>query len=459
MWADRVGRYVFKDLIHRELEAARIDRDDDQFRAFNIGDIRDIPFATHQENIQNSTLAYRQNPMAFRIIELTTSYVLGGGATLEAEDLAVQKFLDDWWNHPKNRMALRQFELLTELLISGELFISEHVNPTDGMTYVRPTPSILINEIEIDPEDREKETRFHEMATSTVVEGITKRGQASNTSTTGQWWDAEQMSHHAINKIVGAVRGQGILVPILPWITQYKGWLDNRALINALKGAFVWDVTIEKATKETIAARKLELSRPTPGSVLLHNENETWQAIEAKIDAGDAERDGHALRLMIASGAGIPLHFLSEGSETNVATAREQARPTLRQLGRQQLQLGEMFENLARRALRNSDRFGAGPWEIKAVFEDLSRRDTVESANATRVGATGLDIAEARRWISKQEARELFNRFAEYTGEASNERATQGGNGPTSTNGQSPNARNGRAGSQPAEDTRLSDPS
>ena len=296
------------------------------------------------------------------------------------------------------------------------------------------------------------------MATTTVVEGITKRGQASNT-TTGQWWDAEQMSHHAINKIVGAVRGQGILVPILPWITEYKAWLNNRALINALKGAFVWDVTIEKATKDTIDARKLELAgRPTPGSVLLHNEGETWQAIEAKIDAGDAERDGHALRLIIAAGAGIPLHFLSEGSETNVATAREQARPTLRQLGRQQLQLGELFENLARRAVRNSDKFGAGPWEIKAVFEDLSRRDTVESANATRVGATGLEIAVKNGWITQQEARELFNRFAEFTGEASNDRATQDGNGPESTNGQSPNARNGRAGSQPAEGQRLSDP-
>ena len=133
MWADRVGRYFFKDLIQRELEAARrrprrrpVPRV--QHRRYSRHPVRLSP----GEHPEVRPTAYRQNPMAFRIIELTTSYVLGGGATLEAEDEAVQKWLDEWWNHPKNRMPLRQFELLNELLISGELFMSQS-------TSTRPT--------------------------------------------------------------------------------------------------------------------------------------------------------------------------------------------------------------------------------------------------------------------------------------------------------------------------------
>ena len=290
-------------------------------------------------------------------------------------------------SHRQNRLNVRQFELGTELGLSGELFVTFHTNPFDGMTYIRTVPASLINDVEVDGEDRERELRFHEDSSVQSVDGVTRTGSQS---TEGRWWSSEEMRHYAINRVTGAVRGQGELVAVLPWLSRYKDWLTDRVLINRYKGAFLWDVTLEGADRAAILARRAELAEaPKPGSILLHNERETWQAIQPAIGSSDVERDGHALRLMIAAGAGVPLHFLAEGQDTNVATAREMARPTLRHYGRRQLVVGEMFEDIANEALRRSGRFGEGPWGVRAVFEDLSRRDTEESARATKAGAEG----------------------------------------------------------------------
>ena len=415
-WSDGIGNWLFGNLIKRRVQEAIPDADEKLWRNLSAAGLRDVPFAEHLENLHDSVLAYRTNPLAFRLIETMVSYVLGGGVLLKAEDGPVKKFLGEWWSHRQNRLSVRQFELMTELGLSGELFVTFHTNPFDGMTYIRTVPASLINDVEVDGEDRERELRFHEESSVQTVDGVTRTGSQS---TEGRWWSSDEMRHYAINRVTGAVRGQGELVAVLPWLSRYKDWLTDRVLINRYKGAFLWDVTLEGADRAAILARRAELAEaPKPGSILLHNERETWQAIQPAIGSSDVERDGHALRLMIAAGAGVPLHFLAEGQDTNVATAREMARPTLRHYGRRQLVVGEMFEDIANDALRRSGRFGEGPWGVRAVFEDLSRRDTEESARATKAGAEGLAVAVERGWITNDEARELFNRFAEFTGEA-----------------------------------------
>ena len=137
---------------------------------------------------------------------------------------------------------------MNELSTTGELFITYHTNPADGMTYIRVVPASLIDNIETDANDRERELRFHEASSNQVVDGITKVGETP--ASQGRWWTAEEMSHFTINRVTGAVRGQGDLVPTLPWLTRYKEWLDNRALVNKFKSAFVWDVKMEGANKE-----------------------------------------------------------------------------------------------------------------------------------------------------------------------------------------------------------------
>ncbi len=48
--------------------------------------------------------AYKANPLAYAIIEQTTSFVLGEGIKVSANNKKVQQVIDAFWNNPGNRM-------------------------------------------------------------------------------------------------------------------------------------------------------------------------------------------------------------------------------------------------------------------------------------------------------------------------------------------------------------------
>jgi len=105
--------------------------------------------------------AYNANPLAFAIIELTTSFVLGKGITVAAKQPQVQKVLMDFWHYPGNHMDERVYALCTELSLFGEQFVRFFVNKYDGAVQVRQIDPSLIDQIECDPEDIETPLRYH----------------------------------------------------------------------------------------------------------------------------------------------------------------------------------------------------------------------------------------------------------------------------------------------------------
>lgn len=121
-WRDWVMDRWFGDVLAaRVREAVDFAAEDRGWRALAGAGPRDVPYATLVERLADAAEAYRANPLAHRIVELTTDYVLGRGVRLRSPDPAVQAFVDAWWTHPQNRMAVRQFELCTELSLTGEL--------------------------------------------------------------------------------------------------------------------------------------------------------------------------------------------------------------------------------------------------------------------------------------------------------------------------------------------------
>src|SRR5919198_544614 len=110
-----VGRW-FGDVVEaRVREAVSFAEEDRGWRSLGAAGARDLPYGQLAEQLADSAEAYRNNPLAYRIVELTTDYVLGRGVRLRCEDPAVQAFVDAWWAHPQNRLGVRQFELCGEL--------------------------------------------------------------------------------------------------------------------------------------------------------------------------------------------------------------------------------------------------------------------------------------------------------------------------------------------------------
>src|SRR5687768_13988405 len=104
--------------------------------------------------------AYTTNPLAYAIVEHTTSFVLGGGARVVAKDPRVQKVVDEFWHDAENEMPLRVYDLHTELSLFGEQFVRYFVDRLTGRVVIRQLDPLYVAHIETDPNDIEKPVRY-----------------------------------------------------------------------------------------------------------------------------------------------------------------------------------------------------------------------------------------------------------------------------------------------------------
>ena len=108
------------------------------------------------------------------------------------------------------------------------------------------------------------------------------------------------MLHYAVNRPVGALRGESDLAPILPWLRRYSRWLEDRVRLNAGVRAFLWIVRAPARLRADLLERYRQ--PPEPGSVIIADEQETWSAVAPTLHANDACADGRAIRWMIVAG-------------------------------------------------------------------------------------------------------------------------------------------------------------
>ena len=389
--------------------------EDRGWRSLISGGMRELTWAQIIENLNNTTEAYRTNPLAFRLVQLQVDHVLGDGMTLRSVDPRIQAELDLWWDHPLNNLAVRQFDLLTALSMDGELFVTVHQNPYDATSYIRLVPSALVDRIETNPDDLEDELRFHQTAQPMTPDTLMRMPSALQAE--GRWWDFGDMRHFAVNRPAGVVRGQSDLSALLPWLRRYRDWLTDRVRVNKFKTAYLWHVTIKGADRRALTQRQAELAEPpSPGSVIVSNENEVWDAVQPKIDAQTVADDGLALRLMIAAGAGVPLYWLAEAEHTARGTATEMSEPSYRHFRQRQIYFGWAIRTLAVDALHRRGLVDVTLGDVLADFPELDTSGALEVAQAGAQLANSLVIAQQQGWLSPADAGAVFRH---YVGEAS----------------------------------------
>ncbi len=362
--------------------------------------------------------AYNANPLAFAIIELTTSFVLGKGITVAARDVRVQKVLMDFWHHPGNHMDERVYALCTELSLFGEQFVRFFVNKYDGTVQVRQIDPSLIDQIECDPEDIETPLRYHRRPVGQVNSPTMGDPPTFNAGKPmdmqGEWFKAgEEVVQFAINKVSNAKRGKSDLATLLPWLRRYKDWLTDRVRINKYKGAFLYDVRLQGADKKTIDRKRMEYSYPPePGSVIIHNEAETWTAVQPQINANDAYQDGRAIKLMVAVGATLPEHYLSDGTSSNRATAAEMGLPTLLRFQRRQKVMRTMLTCILDRVIGEAKKAELLGPEVDTsydiLFPEIDSADNQSLAQGVYYLVQGLVAAKAQGWVSDETAMQLL---------------------------------------------------
>ena len=227
------------------------------------------------------------------------------------------------------------------------------------------------------------------------------------------------MLHFAVNRPIGATRGEGDLTPILRWALRYSSWLEDRARLNRIRTRQgVYEVELADDTKVQERKRQYEAQDPIRSGVIVHGPGEEHNLHNLAIGAGDAADDGKAFRLAIATGANSALHYMGEGESANYATAREMGEPTARFYTERQDHLCRMLMDLVEVAYRR--RVAAGPgrlparndFKLRAVATETARADNASLAEAARNIVEAFQIMRFQGWIDSTTAARLAFKFA-----------------------------------------------
>ncbi len=415
---------IFKRLFNRsrQPEHAHLGTPAETDASFLIGSrLGDNPaerYAPDREELQRQVLeAWRVNPLARRIVGLTSQYVVGGGISYSCDHTPTAAFLRACWEHPLNRLAVRVYEWCDELTRSGNLFL---LLSTDlaGMSYLRAVPALQVRAIHSRANDPDQETAYEMQA------------ERLNSAEPRVWpaYDPFQdaplesggfptvMLHYAVNRPVGAQWGESDLAPILRWFSRYSAWLEDRARLNHFRNAFLYIVRARFTSDAERRARQsaLNTAPPSPGSILVTDENENWDTLHPRLESDEAGQDGLALKKMLAAGAGIPLHFLAEPEGATRTTAEAAGGPTYRHFEQRQRfflwLLGDVLQAVVNRRSMLDHRVSRRA-EIRLHGADISARDNIALAMAAGNISPALYTLRDRGLIDDAELLRLVYRF------------------------------------------------
>ncbi len=362
------------------------------------------------QDLDDALEAWRKNFLVRQIVRLTTAYVVGDGITIKAHHTFATRFVHDFWHHRQNHISQRLPAWCDELTRSGELFIALFPNPVDGMSYVRAVPARQITRVETDPDDYERELHYYE-----TLPGQVEPKQWASPITAGP--TDPVLLHYTVNKPVGATRGEGDLTPLLPWARRYTEWLKDRVRFNKLRTemAAAW-IKVQDESQVQAKRQQYAANPPTGGNIFVTGPGEDLSFPSSRIDAGDASPDGLALRLAVAAGGNIPLHFLAEGSSATRSTAVEMGDPTRRHYRMRQLDFAHILIDLCRQAFIRRSQILGHTRQVDilptADMPDVSREDNQVLATAAHTIVQAFAIMKDQGWIDDPTAVNLAFKFA-----------------------------------------------
>lgn len=352
---------------------AAIERDDTITRGSAAWDsyFRDRTVWDRASVIEKVVTAYRNNPIARRLIEIQTHFAIGDGFKPTASAASAKTYLAEWWTHPLNDLDSQLPEWLNEATITGDLFLLCSVDRSREL-FVRAVPSEAIKHIRTADNDYRQEV-FYQTGTD-EREGYTAYNRL-NTYAPGETF----MLHFPLNRLVGQCFGESDLVSVLYYITLYKQWLDDRARSNYFR--MIFSYVVQKAfnsnAEKANFAAELNNKPPAPGSILVIDPEETWGTLSPNLGSFDSEIDGLAIKRMIATGAGIPMHYLAEPESSTRTTADAAGTPTFKRFKSRQTFLRNAVMTLAFVALKVRG-LKTGGLEIQTP--DVTERDNSQQA-------------------------------------------------------------------------------
>jgi hypothetical protein len=322
---------------------------------------------------------YLRHPIAKRLSQIKRDHILGRGCKPIAEgDPDLQSILDEFWK--KNRLdnLLRKF--VHQLFLFGDQIFPVAVRKTDGRVRIGYIDPAEVEDVVLHPENALVKCAVvlkerHEDESRPWMVGVPKRrvyyiirpyepppGNGAgdkedklllHDQVEKEPWEKLLLAHYglsdytgstlywSVNDVANQTRGVSDFHQLVPHLAYLEDVLMTLADRENTAALFAWDLEMEGADelKCKQRANELVLNPPGRGTILVHNERETWKFQSPGMEQAGSIAVEQALLDTVAAGAAIPRSWLGEGGDENRATAREQNRPTWKTLQHDQDEL------------------------------------------------------------------------------------------------------------------------
>lgn len=425
---ERILNKFFGDVIEKRIKEAipatggGIDSDEHMWRRLTGNPDRDLSPLTQERMIEIAYYLWESNPLANRLIEMTTDYVIGEGIGFEAADEDVKALLSEQWYDPLNYWPIKQESKCRELSLFGEQIWPAYTNEYSGrvrLGYIDPS---RVKEIITDPDNDEvpigmilksslisEEKRFR-----VIYNGIEEDLFRKPTIKDREKFTDGDCFYFKVNSFSSGRRGRSDLLCLSDWLDGYDQFLFNRIERSALINNFNHDVTLEGADANQIQEWLRRSKPPKPGSIRVHNEKEKWAPNVPNLQANDASEEARLFRNHILGGRGFPEHWFGGGGDVNRATAAEMGDPTYKMLSRRQKFFKYCIEYVQEYQIREGLRVGViseteKTFDHSAVIPEMTNKDLQLIGTSMLSITQSLTMAQSQGWIDKKTALKVFS--------------------------------------------------
>jgi len=409
----------------REAAGVTVDADEEQWRKLTGDADRDLSPMTQVRMQKIGHWLWESNLLANRIVELPVAYLLAEGVTLKVQDDENQKVLDRFWRDPINDMDLKLPKKVRELGIFGEQCYPAFVNDGDGHVRIGYLDPSLIETVVTDPDNREqpigvvtvKDRKGNARRYRTIINGPEEVFSRRTREIRASFPDGEAF-YFRVNDLSSGTRGRSDLLAQADWLDAYDQFLFGELERSGALRAFCWDLTLKNATEDQVKARAKKVAAPKPGSMYVHNDSETLEAVAPDLQAADTSQGARLFRNHVLGGATLPEHWFGGGGDVNRATGESMSEPTFKVLSMRQRFVKHMLESIGRYVLlkaSGSDReidWADPKWAVEAVFPELTVSDTTKYAAALQQVVVAVALAIERGLMTEATALKIINAVA-----------------------------------------------
>ncbi|MFZ2053612.1 MAG: hypothetical protein WAU81_05390, partial [Candidatus Aminicenantales bacterium] len=351
------------------------------------------------------------------------------GLPYQAKEEEVQEYLDDFWYDPVNRMDLYLEKHVREHLIYGELCLPAFVAKQTGRLRLGYIDTSQIKEVVTDPENVKvpigvllkdipgyEGRKYRTVLPEEADYVISKKAKEMRSG----YRDGECF-FSAINNVTNSPRGRSELLTVADWLDNYEQYLFDTSDKWRQINAFVWDLTVTGGDKSAIEDQIRNFVKKS-GSIFGHNEKVAAEPKAPNLQAPDFAEGARLFRNHILGPFGYPEHWYGGGGDVNRATAVEMGTPTFKMLSSKQRYFKFLIESILDYQIEKGleSRFLKMPeekaYDYEVIVPELSVKDVGKYATVIGQVSTSLAVAQDRKWIDRETARQIFGVVINYLG-------------------------------------------